>query len=66
MGKAGVRESNNVMGKKQRNWQDDNSESNKVVLKDRQKNFIHPIVQSNGEDMVISVKSHCQRETSKN
>jgi hypothetical protein len=44
------------LGRSKRNWQDDNSESNKVVLKDRQKNFIHPIVQSNGEDMVISVK----------
>lgn len=44
------------LGRSKRNWQDDDSESNKVVLKDRQKNFIHPIVQSNGEDMVISVK----------
>lgn len=36
-----------------RNWQDNDS---KVMLKHRQKNFIHPIVQSNGEDMVTSVK----------
>lgn len=44
------------LGRSKRNRQDNDSESNKVVLKDRQKNFIHPVVQSNGEGMVTSVK----------
>ena len=41
------------LGRSKRNWQDNDS---KVMLKHHQKNFIHLIVQSNGEDMVTSVK----------
>ena len=44
------------LGRSKRNWQDNDSESNKAVLKDRQKNFIHLIVQSNGKDIVTPVK----------